>query len=231
MTLTDLKSEWQDHPQFHASVMDYFASQVNADDELRIHRDWVNDNEWGFGEKSFHWLWKLLVDEMPEQFEFLEIGVYRGAVLSLINILARRVNKVAWVNGVTPLDSSDGYKESNYADDIRRIHEVFDCDLDYNIIKGKSCDVVDEVKELAPFDMVYIDGDHSYAGCKFDLLTYAPMVKKGGWLLIDDAGRYFNLPEGMYSGHEEISNAMRDWDSEGFEFWFNLGHLVVYKRK
>lgn len=35
-------------------------------------------------------------------------------------------------------------------------------------------------------DFVYIDGDHSYDGVKADLESYAPKVKKGGLILLDD---------------------------------------------
>ena len=31
-------------------------------------------------------------------------------------------------------------------------------------------------------DMIFIDGDHSYNGCKRDINAYLPKVKKGGWL-------------------------------------------------
>jgi len=32
------------------------------------------------------------------------------------------------------------------------------------------------------FDLVFIDADHSYLGCKRDILAYKSKVKKGGWL-------------------------------------------------
>jgi hypothetical protein len=31
-------------------------------------------------------------------------------------------------------------------------------------------------------DMIFIDGDHSYQGCKRDIVAYLPKVKKGGWI-------------------------------------------------
>jgi hypothetical protein len=38
----------------------------------------------------------------------------------------------------------------------------------------------------AYFDWVYVDGDHSYEGCSRDLELYAPKVRSGGFLLVDD---------------------------------------------
>lgn len=35
-------------------------------------------------------------------------------------------------------------------------------------------------------DLIYIDGDHSYEGCKADLIAYRPVLEKGGLMLADD---------------------------------------------
>jgi predicted O-methyltransferase YrrM len=37
-----------------------------------------------------------------------------------------------------------------------------------------------------PLDMVFIDGDHSYEGCKGDIETWLPRLKVGGILFIHD---------------------------------------------
>jgi predicted aminopeptidase len=54
----------------------------------------------GFGEHAFGWNWKLLVDTMPNDFKFLEIGVYKGRVMAFVDILARRSGKVAHIYGI-----------------------------------------------------------------------------------------------------------------------------------
>ena len=38
-----------------------------------------------------------------------------------------------------------------------------------------------------PIDVVFIDGDHSYLGALRDFECWAPKVRPGGWILIDDA--------------------------------------------
>ncbi len=55
---------------------------------------------------------------------------------------------------------------------------------------------MDSVTAAATFadrslDFVYIDGDHSYAGCRRDILAWAPKVKVGGVLAGHD---YYNMP-------------------------------------
>ena len=41
---------------------------------------------------------------------------------------------------------------------------------------------------MPPFDVVLVDGDHSYAGCYKDLQTSAEVVKPGGVVAIHDYG-------------------------------------------
>ena len=62
-------------------------------------------------------------------------------------------------------------------------------ETDYTIIQGLSMD--DEVIEAAAknsYDVLIIDGDHSYAGVKNDFVHFAPFVKRGGYIIVDDYG-------------------------------------------
>lgn len=47
------------------------------------------------------------------------------------------------------------------------------------------------------FDLIYIDGDHSYEGCKSDLEVWWPKVKKGRFFLGDDYSRQHAPMTGM----------------------------------
>jgi hypothetical protein len=38
-----------------------------------------------------------------------------------------------------------------------------------------------------PLDLLWIDGDHSYAQCKLDVENHAPRVRSGGYVLMHDA--------------------------------------------
>ena len=40
------------------------------------------------------------------------------------------------------------------------------------------------------FDLVFIDADHSYEGCKLDILNWMPKVKPGGWISGHDYENY-----------------------------------------
>lgn len=47
--------------------------------------------------------------------------------------------------------------------------------------------VIDAVKRILPeVDWLFIDGDHSYEGCKSDFENYGPLVRPGGIIAIHD---------------------------------------------
>ncbi len=61
------------------------------------------------------------------------------------------------------------------------------------------------------YDYIYVDGNHSYEGVKFDFKTFWPKLKKGGLLLFHDVSVKGKLPEGEYGVHQlfnEVSQKM-----------------------
>lgn len=237
MNLKQLQNTWTDTPESHVHLNDLFRQLTDADPQLKFHRDWSEGHVWGMGERSFHSLWKILVDEMPEKFQFVEIGVHKAQILSLIRILADRTKKDAVIMGITPMNGADtGWTEDNYEADIRRIHDEFNLKQP-GLFKGYSQDkqIIETVAVGAPFDIIYIDGLHTYDGCYADLFNYAPMVKKDGYLVIDDAMCDGNFPpSGYFTGILDVTLAKKDYMAEFGEQWefvANIVHLVVYRRK
>lgn len=229
MTLDDLKNNWTDTPEYHAHIHESFIELVNSNPELCKHRDYVEQNIWGFGERSFWWLWKILLAELPENPGLLEIGVFRAATLSLWKLL----RPDAKVFGITPLDTSGDVWESDYAADIAKIHDDFGLPQPF-IIKGRSDEENVVVKaNLLQYDVIYVDGDHSLSGALFDLRTYAPMIKPGGYLVVDDAACRTSQPFGYFQGIQPVCDALETWEKEqaDFEFQFNVVHLMIFKRK
>lgn len=58
------------------------------------------------------------------------------------------------------------------------------------------------------YQYIYIDGNHSYEGVKFDFKTFWPKLEKGGYMLFHDVCVKENLPEGEYGVwklYQEIS--------------------------
>lgn len=231
MTLTDLKNSWQDTEEFHKHIHELFCQLVDADPQLKSHRDYVQNNIWGFGERSFWWLWKLVLEEFPEEPKLLEIGCFKGATLSVWQLL----NPQSIVTGVTPLDSTGIDWDGDYRQMIEDIHTDFGQFQPY-IIKGLSenRDVILEADNYAPYNCVYVDGGHERRHIDNDLLHYAPMVKDGGFLVIDDACCDMHMPWGYFQGISDVTNgalAYMEQNGDDWEFYGNVVHLRIYKRK
>lgn len=233
MTLTELKNQWQDTPESHQHIHELFTSLVNKDEQLNAHRTWVEQNVWGFGERSFWWLWKLICEELPEKCPaMLEIGVFRAATLSLWQIL----KPDAFTVGITPLDTSGGVWESDYAKDIVTIFKQFNIPEPPTIIPFSSHEkiAIYRAKRYTEYSVVYLDGDHSFEGTLADLNDYAPMVKQGGYLVIDDCNNDMNMPFGYFTGIQTVTDAKTEWLSSNgsdWEFICSVVHISVFKRK
>lgn len=233
MNLKDLQDGWKDEKWYHQRIHERFCEYVNNDETLSRHRTWVEQMVFGFGERSFHYLWLLLVNELPNEFKFLEIGVFRGQTLSLVALIAKYTCKTSHITGVSPLDNTDGHWDSDYVADVAQIHDEFEVSQP-KIIKGLSTDpeIINQTKTGAPYDLIYIDGGHTSEVVTSDLQHYPEMVKKGGYLVIDDCNNEMNMPFGFFQGIAPVTDAKIAWlkGNKDFEFVCSVVHISVFRR-
>lgn len=233
MTISDLKNNWQDTPEYHKHIHESFIELVNNDELLNEHRTWVENNVFGFGERSFWWLWKLICDEMPHDAKMLEVGVFKGATISLWQTIPCLPGNIVY--GISPMDGTGlEWKQDDYRQHIINIHERFEQEMPI-IFEGLSEDkeIIETANRVAPFDCVYIDGGHERRHIDNDLHYYAPLVKNGGYLVIDDAACWMNMPFGYFQGIQPVSDGLVDYMKEHgseWEFITNVVHIMVYKR-
>lgn len=213
MNLSEEAAQWQDTVAYAVDIRDRFHECLRADAALSAHRLYTRHR--GMGEDAFHWLWKLIVDEMPPGFRFLEVGVYKGQVLSLVRLLSDRLGHQAEIVGVTLLSTFAGsrspFQDCDYRAAIREMHDRFDQQMP-DLVVGDSIheDTHDKIKLLAPFDVVFVDGCHDYAYVASDLLFYGGLVKVGGFLVVDDAANDLRQPaRGWFKGIESVTRAVR----------------------
>lgn len=56
-------------------------------------------------------------------------------------------------------------------------------------VQGYSTEVIDKIKKVTEsIDLLFIDGDHSYEGCKKDWDLYSPYLKGGSCVVFHDCG-------------------------------------------
>lgn len=102
----------------------------------------------------------------------LEIGVYQGAgLLALCSILGVS-------NQYVGVDIS--------LSELRVDPSKFDCDV--ILVQGSSqtSGIIERVHSHGPYDLIFIDGEHTYEGCKADYENYLPCLSPDGVLFMHD---------------------------------------------
>jgi len=236
MTIQEFKNLPNSTESDQREITRLFLEEYNSVPEFIELRTFVEENAFGFGEKVFYPFHRMIVEASPDYISFLEIGVFRGQTLVLVAMIAEMIGKDVSIYGVTPLDSTDGHWESNYAEDVNIIHKKFDLPHP-NIIKGLSTNhsVIHSCSDLE-LDILYIDGGHTTEVVTSDIIHYAPLVKKGGYMIIDDSANNINGAYwGEFWGVQPVSNVVdhllppkaenREWEYIG-----NVIHNRVWRR-
>ncbi len=229
-----LANNWKDTVAFHEKNKANFDWMLvnGSPDILKLAeiRKWVRDYVWGFGEDCFAALWYMLVKSVEAQ-KCLEVGVFKGQTLAYM--AASGVNDIV---GVGLFERGGNIPDWDFSEqDTYRIFDEFGLDKKVlNLIKGDSLDPKTVEKARGVYDIVYIDGDHTFEGAYSDLCNYAPMVRSGGLLVIDDCATDTQVPIGWFGGIVTVTQALEKYMSEHLHEWqfsFNLVHIKVYRRR
>jgi Methyltransferase domain len=227
---------------------------------LSGHRRHVEQHNLGFGDAAFHAMWLRLLDNAYRRFgsvRALEIGVFKGQVISLWALIAKHYRLNIQISALTPLcgqpiprsrimsllrsrldprfrerlRNGDFYPVDDYAGAISKLFKEFGLDVSLvNLHPGYSTDrnLLRCISD-ATFHIIYVDGDHTFEGALHDFTVFGPKVVKGGWLVADDAG--CSLPgTAFWKGHEAVSRAANVLPELGFNNVLNVGHNRIYQR-
>lgn len=261
--LEEYLNKFDNTEKINNNVYAELTEKTNATEYLLTHRKHIEDHKLGYGDRAFHYMWSLLLSDLFNKHtkpRILEIGVFKGQVISLWSLISQREQKSLEIHAISPFEGNfvskngmfqkiinkfnpvykrerrDGnlYEKEDYLQIINGVFERFG--LPFEEVKkyqGYSTDpsiVAQFNKEY--LDLVYIDGDHSYDGCKSDIVNYSPKIKKGGYLVMDDAS--CNIPGGgegsFWKGHQSVSDACEIIPEMGFENILNVGHNRIYRK-
>ena len=232
---------WVDKQNINEKIFNDFSSYVDRTEPLRKHEINIHMNNLGYGEKCFWFLWHLLVNEMPKNFKFLEIGVYKGSILSLIQLCSNILDKNPEIIGLTPLSTNgdkylSSYEDVDYLNCIGQSFFINELDiLNTTIINGLSTDerVKSEIKTCDLFDIVYIDGCHDYEVVMQDIEFVDSILKDGAFMVMDDASSHLNFDKSLnrFNGHEDVAKAIDDSSIlNDYEHLFACGHNRVWRK-
>jgi predicted O-methyltransferase YrrM len=238
-----------------------FTTITKTDPLLSAHRRHVEAHNLGFGDPAFHALWRgllALAHQRHGSVNALEIGVFKGQVISLWALIARHYSWPVRIHAISPLagqplpkqslwrsilyrlsplfrervDSGDFYPEDDYVAIVRQHFATHGLSFDdVRLVRGFSTDPsVRSAVATDRFELIYIDGDHTYAGALADIEHYAPKIVPGGWLVMDDAA--FGLPgTTFWKGYETVARACLRLPALGFDNVINVGHNRVFQRR
>lgn len=208
-----------------------------APDFLKTHRAYFCQGQRGFGEDAFHVMWYGLC-QVCHPASFLEIGVYRGQVLSLVSLLAKSLDFDAFVCGVSPFtnagDTVSKYSPSvDYWADTLENFKALGL-LPPKLIRGMS-DAKDVIHDFSSrsWDLIYIDGNHEYEIAQKDFLHCAKILNPGGKIVLDDSALLTSYRPPLFAtaGHPGPSRLAAEADSLGFQEVLQVGHNRVFQKK
>jgi hypothetical protein len=259
-TFETLLGDYCNSSEYNDRVHQELTAATWSDPLLSRHRRHVETNKLGFGDPAFHALWAGLLTRAARRFatvRCLEIGVFKGQVISLWSLIAQSGSLPIQTSALTPLAgqplprfplwnkfryrfdrrfrerirNGDFYPAEDYETAVRGLFGEFGLDFDQTrLYRGYSTasEILRQFED-ARFEIVYVDGDHTLAGSRHDFRTFGPKVAVGGWLVADDAG--CDLPGTVFwKGHPAVSEAVRELPALGFQNIFNVGHNRVYER-
>jgi len=230
---------WKDDPEHHDTIIHEYDKAVAECKPLKDFREWVEINKFGYGHRSFIHAWRLFVKECPNNFKFLELGVFKGQAIAAVALCSILEQKQCQIYAVSPF-KGDGfhYEFKDYKDDVNLIFKRWAPQIPYCIIEGQSLDehVLEKVTAEALFDGIYIDSDHIYEVTSKELPIYTKLIKPGGFLFIDDCIYGFNTPEWFFKGFQGSTDAVDEvlppkTKNDEFDFITNIMHMRIYRKK
>jgi len=133
-----------------------------------------------------------ILRRLPEDGKLLvvEIGVFTGALSAELlrgrsNLTLVMVDSWEGQGAAYSVDSGDWHAELSQAAQDRYMQEALDRTqfaTDRRVVLRKRSVVAAGTAQPASIDLVFIDGDHSYEGCRADIEAWVSRVKPGGWL-------------------------------------------------
>jgi cephalosporin hydroxylase len=154
---------------------------MNREDFFQLH-DTCANNSWGDNQKEcYGWwsqqhgeeLWALLDRLQKEQVNcILEIGSSHGGALKFFHSIVGQNGLVIGIECSRDIAFSIQKSESKIADNLKLVEG----DSHAGLTKAR----VKKILGDRQIDFLFIDGDHSYEGCKKDYEMYSPLVRPGG---------------------------------------------------
>ncbi len=203
---------------------------------IREHRNYIVKHKKGFGENAFYAMWWLLLLEFKPK-SLLEIGVYRGQVVSLWSLIMKYINVTCDVHCISPFkgigDSISTYDwDIDYYKDTMNTFNYWNLPSP-NIVKALSTDAkaTKHIKSKK-WDLIYIDGSHEFNTALSDYTICRENLRQGGIMVMDDASLYLDYKPGSqaFAGHPGSSHIASEFGDKEMKFLGAVGHNNLFMK-
>jgi predicted O-methyltransferase YrrM len=174
-----------------------------AYDEVRIKQEafaFMNQLQGWCTERKASTLIDIILKTRPNK--IVEIGVYGGKSVVPMACALKAVGK-GKIYGIDPWDNGAAVvgvmnqDNLNYWSTINLqaikaelVRKIFQFGLEDSIVLIESTS--EAAAPIQDIDILHIDGNHSDITSYFDVTKWAPLVKSGGWIILDDMTWYEN---------------------------------------
>lgn len=232
LSFSDAWARCGNRNEMHAYMHHYFYHLLPK--TIKLHREYYKQEMRGFGEDAFHSMWYTLLREY-HPVRCLEIGVYRGQVISLWALISKNLGHSCKIHGIAPFTPSGDQvsvylREIDYQEDTLHHHRHFGLP-EPTLIKALSTDdtAVAHIRSQE-WDLIYIDGNHDYQIALADYQLCKQNLASGGLLVMDDSSLYtdFHPPKFSFAGHPGPSQVVKDLALKELCFLGAVGHNNVF---
>jgi cephalosporin hydroxylase len=234
LSFTAAAAAYPDRNDLYAYMHHYFHQLGPA--VLRAHRAYYRLEKRGFGEDAFHAMWFTLLREFQPK-ECLEIGIYRGQVISLWALIARHCGFACDAHGISPFTSSGDAvsiyeRDVDYLQDTLTHHRHFGLPAP-NLMRAFSTDAgaVAHIRSRR-WNLIYIDGNHDYEVALADYQVCRDSLAEGGLLVMDDSSLHTTYTPSMFSfaGHPGPSQVVQEFAKKELRLLGGVGHNNVFMK-
>ena len=160
-----------------------------------------------------------LIAQKKQPRAYLEIGVRDGKSLALVWAAARQC-----LNTIVVCDTwGSSYGGTNHLNHLH-IAAMAEREGFANIITyldGNSRVLIPALKQQKKFDLITIDGDHSYEGCYADLENCLPLLTYQGFIVVDDI---------THPAHTYLTQCVKDFAADTKAVLFFINHIALLSR-
>lgn len=159
----------------------------------------------------------IFLERKVKNADFLEIGSASGGNTFVFN-------KYLDIKSTTIIDDNN-HPKHNLRKDILK-----DIEYDEFVGNSQSDEAIEFIKNKDMlFDIIFIDGDHSYDGVRLDTLNYVEFLKPGGFVIFHDTVT-MNC-RGIVQWMKELTDNKVIPDLEYKKTFYDVLGITVYQKK